>query len=85
MATRRNFRFGTSWEYPDSDRSPRGYLWSASRRPSFWIALAAAIVFAIAGYKNLGLGLTIAVYFGGLLVIMAVGYFVWRRAGRLRE
>lgn len=85
MSARRTFRLGTSWEYPDSDRSLKGYLWSASRRPTFWTGFAAAIILAIAGYKDLGIALTVAVYLGGLLVLMAIGYFVWRRAGRFRE
>ena len=82
MSTRRSFRHGTSWEYPDSGRSPRDYLRSASQRPGFWIGLVAALVLAVAGYKGLGVGLTIIIYLGGLLVIMTVGYYVWRKAGR---
>jgi hypothetical protein len=80
----RRFRLGSSWEYPDSgDRSFRSYLGSATRRPGFWVFIVVAVLFAIAAYRSrLGFVITTAIYIGALAVLLAVGYVVWRRAGR---
>ncbi len=43
--------------------------------------LIGALVFAVAGYRSLGWGAAVAVYVGGLMALMLVGYLVWRRGG----
>jgi len=79
---RRTVWRGTPWQYTGHDRGFVAYLKSARQRPGFLTAVIAALCFAVGGFKTLGLRRGVVVYVSGLLVIMTIGYVVWRRGAR---
>ena len=73
---------GTKWQYEDENRSFVAYLRSAYRRPAFPFGILAALLFAAAGYRDLGLVRGLEIYVSGFFAIGLLGYFVWRRGGK---
>jgi hypothetical protein len=73
---------GTKWQYEGENRSFFAYLRSTCRRPGFLVGFIAALLFAAAGYRDLGLVRGVEIYVGGLAAIMLLGYFVWCRGAK---
>ena len=76
------FPLGTKWDYPAGDQRFRTYLRVAARRPGFFLYSLAALAFAAGAWKSLGAVGAVALFFGIYVVIIPVGYMVWRRGPR---